>query len=74
MCLNEFLDPKNGKFNICFIILPSEIKILKKIIKRDQCSLAKGHRVAKISNLNNSKTPGDIFKIFFLIFGFFQGL
>ena len=37
---NKFLDPKNVKIDVCSIILSPEIKIFKKIIKRDECSQA----------------------------------
>ena len=67
MWLNEFLDPKNGEFNIFFIILPSEIKILKKIMKRDQCSLTKRHRVAKKIQIWITRKRLEIFSNFFFL-------
>jgi len=58
----NFWTPKMLKLKFFFIILSPEIKIFKKIMKHDQCSLTQTPQVAEISNSNNLETHRDFFK------------
>ena len=67
MCLNEFLGPKNSKIYVWFLTLWLEIKILMKIITRDQCWPTQTPSSGKNYFCYISKTAQDIVKNFFLI-------